>query len=57
MGALKWIGGALGWALGGPGGILGFIFGSIFESVSSGKYAYQQQDQVQESAPEKVILD
>ena len=48
MGALKWIGGALGWALGGPlGGILGFIFGSIFESVSSGKYAYKQQDQAQ----------
>ncbi len=38
----KWIGGGLGWAFGGPiGAILGFAFGSIYDSMQSGKYAYQ----------------
>lgn len=39
----KWIGGGLGWAFGGPiGAILGFAFGSMYDSMQSGKYAYQQ---------------
>lgn len=34
MGAIKWIGGVLGWALGGPlGGILGFFVGKMFEGL------------------------
>jgi DnaJ like chaperone protein len=38
----KWIGGGLGWTFGGPiGAILGFAFGSIYDSMQSGKYAYE----------------
>ncbi|MBQ7163339.1 MAG: TerB family tellurite resistance protein [Bacteroidales bacterium] len=34
MGAIKWIGGVLGWALGGPlGGLLGFFVGRMFEGL------------------------
>jgi DnaJ like chaperone protein len=41
MGAIKWVGGILGWTIGGGviGGIIGFAFGSIFEKVLSGDYA------------------
>lgn len=39
----KWVGGGLGWAFGGPiGAILGFAFGSMYDSMQSGKYAYQK---------------
>jgi len=40
MGAVKWIGGVLGWAVGGViGGIIGFAFGSLFDNAMSGQYA------------------
>jgi len=40
MGAIKWVGGVLGWAVGGVmGGILGYAFGSLFENAMSGEYA------------------
>jgi len=38
MGAIKWVGGVLGWAVGGVmGGILGYAFGSLFENAVSGQ--------------------
>jgi DnaJ like chaperone protein len=37
MGAIKWIGGVLGWAMGGVmGGIIGFAVGSMFDNSFSG---------------------
>jgi len=40
MGAIKWVGGVLGWAVGGPiGAVLGFAFGSMFENATSGQFA------------------
>lgn len=39
MGAIKWVGGILGWSVGGVmGGILGFAFGSLFEKAISGEF-------------------
>ena len=44
MGAIKWVGGVLGWAVGGVmGGILGFAFGSLFESAVSGQFALNNE--------------
>jgi len=44
MGAIKWVGGAIGWAFGGViGGILGFAFGSMFENALSGQFAVDNQ--------------
>jgi DnaJ like chaperone protein len=38
MGAIKWIGGVLGWAMGGVmGGIIGFAVGSMFDNSFSGE--------------------
>lgn len=38
MGAIKWIGGVLGWAMGGVmGGIIGFAVGSMFDNSLSGE--------------------
>lgn len=43
MGAVKWIGGVLGWSVGGVmGGIIGFALGSMFDSAFSGEYAAPQ---------------
>lgn len=43
MGAIKWIGGAIGWATGGIiGGIIGFALGSLLENAVSGQYAADQ---------------
>lgn len=40
MGAIKWVGGVIGWAFGGViGGILGYAFGSLFDHAMSGDYA------------------
>ena len=40
MGAIKWVGGVLGWAVGGPiGAVLGFAFGSMFDNAMSGQFA------------------
>lgn len=42
MGAIKWIGGVLGWAMGGVmGGIIGFAVGSMFDNSFSGETATQ----------------
>ncbi|MDD4922418.1 MAG: hypothetical protein PHS30_08080, partial [Bacteroidales bacterium] len=44
MGAIKWVGGVLGWAVGGVmGGILGYAFGSLFDHAMSGQYAVDNQ--------------
>lgn len=44
MGAIKWVGGAIGWAFGGVmGGILGYAFGSMFENAISGQFAVESQ--------------
>lgn len=40
MGAIKWIGGVLGWSVGGIiGAILGFSLGAVFDNAFSGDYA------------------
>ena len=40
MGAIKWVGGVIGWAVGGPiGAVLGYAFGSMFDSAMSGQFA------------------
>jgi DnaJ-class molecular chaperone with C-terminal Zn finger domain len=45
MGAIKWVGGVLGWAVGGVmGGILGYAFGSLFENAMSGEFAVSQSE-------------
>jgi len=45
MGAIKWVGGALGWAVGGfMGAILGYAFGSMFDNALSGQYAVKNND-------------
>jgi len=45
MGAIKWVGGVLGWAVGGVmGAILGYAFGSLFENAMSGQYAVDQTE-------------
>lgn len=50
MSALKWIGGVAGWALGGPlGGIIGFFIGKMFEGMSSGAYAVENDVEPQRS--------
>lgn len=42
MGAIKWIGGVLGWAMGGVmGGIIGFAVGSMFDNSFSGETTTQ----------------
>jgi DnaJ like chaperone protein len=43
MGAIKWIGGVLGWAMGGVmGGIIGFAVGSMFDNSFSGEGSESQ---------------
>jgi len=45
MGAIRWVGGVLGWAVGGViGGILGYAFGSLFENAMSGDYGVNHRN-------------
>jgi len=45
MGAIKWIGGMVGWAAGGfIGAIIGFGFGSMLDNAVSGQYAANKDD-------------
>ena len=45
MGAIKWVGGALGWAVGGfMGALLGYAFGSMFDNALSGQYAVKNNE-------------
>lgn len=44
MGAIKWIGGVMGWAFGGVmGGIIGFAVGSMFDNAFTGEHAVGTQ--------------
>lgn len=44
MGAIKWIGGVMGWAFGGVmGGIIGFAVGSMFDNAVSGEQVTTNQ--------------
>lgn len=44
MGAIKWIGGVMGWAFGGVmGGIIGFAVGSMFDNAITGEQVAGQQ--------------
>jgi DnaJ like chaperone protein len=45
MGAIKWIGGVVGWAAGGfIGGIIGYAFGSLLDNAISGQQVANQGD-------------
>jgi len=44
MGAIKWIGGVMGWAFGGVmGGIIGFAVGSMFDNALTGEHVSNTQ--------------
>ncbi len=55
---LKWLGGGIGWAAGGPiGGILGFALGSMIDSMQSGVYAYEPQQNSTFNKPQTTPND
>jgi len=55
---LKWLGGGIGWAAGGPiGGILGFALGSMIDSMQSGVYAYEPQQNSNFNKPQTTPND
>jgi len=54
MGAIKWIGGVMGWAFGGViGGIIGFAVGSMFDNAFTGEVSTSNQGGFGQARPNR----